>query len=554
MPSGTPAVVSTGKDSADFRSPHWLEHLEPLAPRMSATGLARLFSAMVSASVLLLALSTAVALRTVALDRVPPGLNQDEACNGYDAYSLLRTGRDQHGNFLPVAIQAFNDYRMPLFDYSLTVPVALFGLHPASVRLGAALWGIADIIGVAIVACMLIGLRGAALAVILLAISPWHLPASRFGHEAITAAATISLGAAAFFAAIRLRRGALLLLSGLMFGLSLYSYAITKAFVPPFLVWTAAFYWKELSRLRKPAVGALAIVVICAIPQSLELWRHYARMMARYQTVSIMNFPWHLRLRLMELSLLFNFSPHYLFLSGSPDISLHTPGFGELLIAQAAMLFLALCALAAPQFRRVAIFLLGWLAVAAVTAVLILPAGHPLHTILMLTPLTLLCALGMVFLFDLAGASRLARIAATSVILLALAFQGARFIRFYFRDYPALAAYQFQYGLGDAVIHAASLGSGPVVITDKANQPYIYVLFFTKYPPERFQQEPVLQSKGLFAPVLRFDRYHFLDPQYAWYKLPHGIFVFTGWEPAPRDPAWTLRSPNGQIAYQIVVK
>jgi hypothetical protein len=553
MPSGT-AAVSTGKDSADFHSPHWLEYLEPLAQRMSATGLARLFSAMVSASVLLLALCAAIALRTVALDRVPPGLNQDEACNGYDAYSLLRTGRDQHGNFLPVAIQAFNDYRMPLFDYSLTVPVALFGLHPTSVRLGAALWGIADIIGVAIVACMLIGLRGAALAVILLALSPWHLPASRFGHEAITAAATISLAAAAFFAAIRLRRGRWLLLSGLMFGLSLYSYAITKAFVPPFLIWLAIFYWNELARLRKPAIGALAIIVICAIPQTLELWRHYPEMMARYQTVAVMNFSWPVRLRLMGQSLLFDFSPRWLFFSGSSDIGLHPAGYGQLLIAQAAMLFLALCALAAPQLRRVTIFLLGWLAVAALTAVLILPAGHPLHTLLMLTPLTLLCALGMVFLFDLAGASRMARIAAASAILLVTFYQGAKFVGFYFRDYPALAAYQFQYGLGQAVIHAASSGRGPVVITDNTNQPYIYVLFFTKYPPARFQNEPVAELNGLFAPVLGFDRYHFLDPQYAWYRMPHGTFVFTGWEPTPRDPAWTIRSLNGQIAYQIVVK
>ncbi len=553
MSTSTACVLGDGTD-ADLRSPHWLEYLEPLVPRMSATGLARLVSAIVSVAMLVAALSVAVALRTAALDRVPPGLNQDEACNGYDAYSLLRTGRDQHGNFLPVAIQAFNDYRMPLFDYSLTVPVALFGLHPASVRLGAAVWGIADIIGVAIVACMLIGLRGAALAVIVLALSPWHLPASRFGHEAITAAATISLGAAAFFAAIRLRYGGLLLLSGLMFGLSLYSYSITKAFVPPFLVWIAVFYWKELTRLRKPAIAALAVILVSAIPQMLELWRHYPQMMARYQMVAVMNFPWPMRLRLMGQALLYDFSPRWLFLAGSSDIGLHPAGYGQLLVAQAAMLFLALCALAAPQFRRVTVLLLGWLAVAAFTAVLILPAGHPLHAILMLTPLTLLCALGMVFLFDLAGASRSARIAAAAAIVLVLLYQGAKFVRFYFRDYPALAAYQFQYGLGPAVVRAASLGNGPVVITGNTNQPYIYVLFFTKYPPARFQKEPVLRLKGLFAPVLGFDRYHFLDPQYAYYKMPHGTFVFTGWEPVPRDPIWAIRSPNGQIAYRIVVK
>ncbi len=553
-PSGPQAVVAAATDSGDFRSPHWLEYLEPLAPRMSATGLARLVSAMVTASILATALTVGIALRTVALERVPAGFNQDEACNGYDAYSLLHTGRDQHGNFLPVAIAAFNDYRMPLFDYSLVVPVGLFGLRPASVRFGAALWGIADLLGVAIVACMIVGLRGAALAVALLAFSPWHLPISRFGHEAITAAATTSLAAAAFFAALRLRRGRLLLVSGLMFGVSLYSYSITKAFVLPFVVWTAAFYWRELGKFRKQALAGLIIIVVCAMPQALALWRHYAPMMARYHTVSVLGLPWPIRLRLIGQGLLFDFSPRFLFMAGSSDVSLHPPGYGQLLVGQAAMLFLAPCALFDPKFRRVTIFLLGWLAIAALTAVLILPVGHPLHTLLMLTPLTLLCALGMVFLFDLAAASRLARLFVAAAILLVIALQGAKFVSFYFRDYPALAAYDFQYGLGDAVVHAAGLGDGPVVITDNANQPYIYVLFFTKYPPARFQNEPVVQSKWLFAPVSSFDRYRFEDPQFAYLKMAHGIFVLTGWEPAPAAPVFTVRSPQGTVAYQVVVK
>jgi hypothetical protein len=553
MPRESAASVSP-TETANFRSPHWLEHLEPLARRMSATGLARLVSAIACTSILVAVLAAAIALRTAALDRVPPGLNQDEACNGYDAYSLLRTGRDQHGNLLPVAIQAFNDYRMPLFDYSLILPVGLFGLTPASVRLGAALWGIADIIAVTAVACLLVGLRGAAVAAILLAISPWHLPASRFGHEAITAAATVSMGAAAFFAAIRLRRGGFLLVSGLMLGLALYSYSITKAFVPLFLVWTAAFYWKELGPFRRQALAGLAIIFVCALPQAWELWRHYPRMMARYETVSVLNYAWPVRLRLMMESLAMNLGPRYLFLAGSPDIGLHPAGYGQLLVAQAAMLFLALCALIEPNYRRVWVYLFGWLMIAALAAVLILPPRHPLHTILMLTPLTLLCALGMVFLFDLARASRLARIAVASAILLVMAVQGAGFIRFYFRSYPALAAYDFQAGLGEAVAHAAGMGTGPVVITGNANQPYIYVLFFTRYPPRRFQTEPVRRLAGLFAPVLAFDDYFFLDPQYAYLKLAHGTFVFTGWEPTPRAPVWSVRSPNGRTAYQIVVK
>jgi 4-amino-4-deoxy-L-arabinose transferase-like glycosyltransferase len=535
-------------------SPHWLEYLEPLASRMSSTGLARLASAMVGASVLVLALALGIGLRTVALGSVPAGFNQDEACNGYDAYSLLHTGRDQHGNLLPIAIQAFNDYRMPLFDYSLVIPIAVFGLHPLSVRLGAALWGIADLIGLAVLATSLIGLRAAALAVLLMAISPWHLPISRFGHEAITAATTVTTAAAFLFLGLRRGRGGWLLASGLMFGISLYSYSITKAFMLPFLAWTAAIYWRELAPLRRQALLALIIIVLCALPQSVALWRHYTEMMARYDSVSTLKYPWPMAVRLIAYGWLFYFSPNFMFLNGSTDVSLHPPGYGQLLVAQAAMLFLALCALGNPRYRRVAIFLFGWLAIAALTSALILPFGHPLHSLLMVTPVTLLSALGMVFLFDLGSASRLARIAVAAAILIVLTVQGARFVRFYFRQYPPMAAYQYQYGLGPTVAHAASLGDGPVVISSFTNQPYIYVLFFTGYPPQRFQNEPVVQAKGLFAPVLRFDRYSFEDPGWAYRTMTHGVFVFTGWQTAPAAPVFGTRSPNGQWAYLVVVK
>ena len=70
------------------------------------------------------ALMAGVGLRVVGLDRVPPGLYADEARNGYDAYSILLTGRDHHGNFLPLVFQGFNDNHMPLFDGTSNMLVA----------------------------------------------------------------------------------------------------------------------------------------------------------------------------------------------------------------------------------------------------------------------------------------------------------------------------------------------------------------------------------------------------------------------------------------------
>ena len=45
---------------------------------------------------------------------------------------------------------------------------------------------------------------------------------------------------------------------------------------------------------------------------------------------------------------------------------------------------------------------------------------------------------------------------------------------------------------------------------------------------------------------MSFDRYRFEDPQLAYLKLQHGVFVFTGWEPAPAKPVYTIHSPQGR--------
>lgn len=555
--------MSRANDSSG-RSAHALEQLEPLATRMTSTGLAGVAATIGTLFLLGLVLIAGIAMRTSHLGQVPAGFNQDEACNGYDAECLLRTGRDQHGNRFPVLIQAFNDYRMPLFDYSLIVPVAVLGLRPAVVRLGAALWGCADLLALALLAGLLIGLRGAVIAAALMAFSPWHLPLSRMGHEAITASATVTLAMACLFLAIRRQRGRWLLAAGLFLGAALYSYAITKAFVPLIMLWVGLVYWRQLAPMRRHALGAAALALLSAIPQALALWRHPALTMARYHSMApgtVLNQDWpHTALTVIH-SLALSFAPGFLFLRGSPWVALHPPGFGQLLAAQVAMLGLAVCALSEARYRRPAVFCLGWLLLGALPGALILPRFHPQHLILAVTPFMLLSALGMVFLFDYRGLSAAARAVYALLVLIVAMVQAVRFAIFYFTLYPPLAAYQFQYGLGPAVQWIArARPGGPVVISDRINQPYIYVLFFTDYPPARFQHQAHDQAPDLFAPVRHFDRYYFVDPAPAYASLPRGAFLFTGYQDTPAPPAAVVQgfagAPGyeGYPAYKILLK
>jgi len=74
-------------------------------------------------------------VRAYGVSKSPPSVNYDEAALGYNAYSILKTGRDEYGNFLPLSLRSFNDYKPALYAY-LSIPfIAIFGLNGFSIRL-----------------------------------------------------------------------------------------------------------------------------------------------------------------------------------------------------------------------------------------------------------------------------------------------------------------------------------------------------------------------------------------------------------------------------------
>src|SRR3989338_9842876 len=88
----------------------------------------------------------AVILRFYKIDTNPPGLYWDEAAFGYDAYSVLKTGRDQHGHLLPLSFESFGDWKLPGYHYLLIPSVKIFGLNEFAVRFPSAFLGTLSII------------------------------------------------------------------------------------------------------------------------------------------------------------------------------------------------------------------------------------------------------------------------------------------------------------------------------------------------------------------------------------------------------------------------
>ena len=114
-------------------------------------------------------------LRFVAIDQFPHGFNADEAANGYNAYSLLLTGKDEHGTGWPVHFKSFADYKPGGMVYTILPLLKFLGLSEVVVRLPSVVAGSLAVYLVFYLSWFIFrNFKVSVLAAIMLAISPWQ--------------------------------------------------------------------------------------------------------------------------------------------------------------------------------------------------------------------------------------------------------------------------------------------------------------------------------------------------------------------------------------------
>src|SRR5258708_6551465 len=195
-------------------------------------------------------------LRFYQLGNIPGSMDWDEVSFGYNAYSVLHTGKDEYGVAYPLAFRAFGEYKQPVYAYLDVLSVGLFGLNSFAVRFPSAFFGSISIIFVYFLTYELFRKYKfvknlALLSMLFYAISPWSIQFSRVAFEANVALSLVIIAVWSFLKGLSLRNNWYLYAATIVFCLSELTY-ISLKLIGPFLFISLLIY--GFSYLKKEKI------------------------------------------------------------------------------------------------------------------------------------------------------------------------------------------------------------------------------------------------------------------------------------------------------------
>ena len=476
-------------------------------------------------------------LRVYKVSSIPPALNWDEVSIAYNAYSVLKTGRDEWGQFLPLHFKSYGEYKLPAQIYASIPGIAIFGLNEFGVRITPVIYGTLTVLLLYLLIQEAFKIRSVSLmSAFLLAVSPWHVQLTRASFESSFSLFWVLM--AIWFLLKGLKKPKWLIFSMLPFGFSVYTYNSARVFTPLFLFATAIIFRKYFWEKRKWFLVSVALFTALMIPLVPFVLSGEAG--ARYKLVSITDekglvprinerrgasaLPWILP-RLVHnkatyLSFYFaknylaHFTPNFLFIKGAGHRQHHVQGVGEIYWFQAPFILLGLYFLAKKKDSSLKI-LLPWLFLVFVPVAMTNDSiPNALRTVIAAPVYQIFTALGIYALFKILKNRKLfyALMGVGAILFL---INSSVFLKNLFVYYPVRYSRDWQYGNKQVVEYIKENQDkyDLVTFTRHYGEPHMFTLFYLKYDPAKFQYSPNLDRFETYdwVRVLRFDKYYFPD-------------------------------------------
>lgn len=469
---------------------------------------------------LLIIIILASILRFWNLAGIPPGLTWDETALGYNGYSILTTGKDEYGQFLPLNLKSFGDWKPAVYAYLAVPVVAIFGLNEWAIRFPSAIFGVAMVLLLYFLVFELFKNKWlATLSALFLAISPWHLQFSRSGFEANVA---LFFNVFGFYFFIKKKY----LLSALIFGLSLFTYQSSRLFIPLILFGFLFFYRKQILWKTSSKLAILILILFFGAmfystffsgqssrlaTQNFFAYRRSQeeiQLIAEEDSLSILPFQvlhgeWWAFVRGLTERYLIYFSPKMLFADGDYNQRQRVPDLGVLYYFSVILIPMGVVYLLKYPVSKIIFF---WLLLAPLPAVFSRDLISTLRALNMVIPWAILEASGLCYLIILLKRlPKLFFILFLFLILSFMTFNISIYLDSYFIHAPKEYSAYWLYGYREVFQKWSYKFSNydKVVVTDTYGQPYIYYLFYSKYIPIKFQKQAVLDQPSVDVGTVR---------------------------------------------------
>jgi len=535
----------------------------------------------------------AAVLRLWQLGNIPPSPDWDEVALGYNAYSIIHTGKDEFGKFLPVVLRSFDDYKPALYSYLAIPPILLFGLNVFAVRLPSAIFGIIAVVSVYFLVKELFRDYRykdylALIASFFLAISPWSLQFSRVGFESNVGGAMNIL--MALFFVIGLRKPWFLFLSAFFAGLSIYAYQSEKVFVPLLVLILVLIYRKYISLIKlKYLITSLLIGIVVVLPMVLFILNNRSALLRVTGTSILSSQNEILKFNIIKLETdiknndklgfildnrrlvyvnefisgyISHFDINWLFFKG--DIARHhAPNMGLLYAFEMPLVLIGIYKLLFGNFnKKTKFFIFGWFLLAPIPASITTGVPHAVRTLNFLPIFQIFAALGIitVWVIILNIKYQVFKIQIKYLIfslsILFFSFNFLYYLNQYFVQQNYFYSKDWKYGYKQAVeevLKRQDKYKQIVIADDKTmDQSYIFFLFYLKYPPKDYQKNNEHNPNGFVNH--NFDRYTFRSIDWQKETNSKNVLYVVGPGDTPKSVSVIkiIYNLDGTIAMKIV--
>lgn len=467
------------------------------------------------------------------VDEIPIAYHADEAGMAYDAKSLADYGVDRFLYHNPVYLINFGGGQSVLYAYLAAFCIRIFGYSVISVRIPAILL---SILSAGIFVITIRKEYGNAAAVILawlFCVLPFSIMHSRWGLDCYLFFPMMIISCCSLYSAIKRGKTTAYIISGIFFGITLYSYAIAFLFIPLFLG-VFCFYLLIAKRINWLQLFSLGVpLFIIAIPLMLLLAVNYDLIGEIHTSfISVPKLPVfrnnNIGFEYILNNLKFNKNNvFYRIFVYDFNPSNVVPKYGTLYYFTLPIILWGFVLSCRQSIRHIKEkkssldILMLWLFLASFAVSLMLDSINVNRACEIYIPLMYFLCTGFLVIF------RQRKTAAIAALLIFAAFS-AGFLHFYFTEYPeemkTIGILNSVDDLRDALNYAESIDSGKqiTIIHGDRPQPYIYTLLALDIDPYTFDKGKN-QAGGW---VLDFDKYHFRTNFFPDQYSADSIYVF----------------------------